>query len=72
MSDSTVSKTLLAALLLTSILIRIVDQQRKRGVRGWMRLLVEVVCCRMMVPMQGCPWLTWSAIKVHQLEQSQA
>lgn len=72
MLDSTVSKIPQVVLLRTSILIHILDRLRKGEVHGWMRLLVEVVCCHVMVPLQGCLLPTWCAINHHQLGTNQA
>ncbi len=72
MLDSTVSKILLVILLHTSISIHILDHLRKGEVHGWMRLLVEVVRCHVMVPLQGCQLPTWCAIKHHQWGANQA
>lgn len=65
MLNSTALKTLLVPLLHTFILIHILDHLRKEAAHGWMRLLLEAVSCRAMVPLQGCLWPTWCAIKHH-------
>lgn len=72
MSDSIVSKILQVVQLHTSILIHIPVHPKKREVRGWMRLFLEVVFCHATVLRRGYLLPTWCAIKPHLLGISQA